>query len=365
MADVAEAAAAQSANDIEHVRAGLRKFYGIEATTIDLLDAGSTPNHNVLASSGKRYLVKALRTRLGAWVPENAAKVTALAAFAAKHGVPTPAPLGTLDGALVAIEKGPLEDETTHFVILDWAVGYQRADALVAADPDTAGPLLEQLGGVMARLHLMPIPEDVRLTAPEAPGEHALCDMGTFLECASDPTTLLPGRSTEDAEWFRSWLPKLAAFWKRVSPESAGVCHGDAYLDNVLVKADGPSLDVLLIDWEDACVTNPVIDLAACAVGTCFTLCLGEGTEDVQASLVEARLAALVSGYQKQRALCDADKALLCPAMQACAWACGVFRYGRYLDGVADLKTHKYGQLIEVVKMLDELGPRFDAVAFR
>merc|ERR1712086_401000 len=154
-----------------------------------------------------------------------------------------------------------------------------------------------------------------------------------------------------------------ANFWEGI-PGPAVLCHGDAYLDNVLVQDGSSAPELMLTDWEDSCKSNAVVDLAACAVGTCFTLSLGEGSEDVSVALVRERIVALVTGYQTQRTLSDADKSLLRPSMQVCAWACGAFRYGRFLEGVTDVKTRKYGQLIEVVKMLDDLGTAFEELVF-
>jgi len=351
--------------ELAHVRTALLQHYGIEASEIALLVAGSTPNLEAKdAVTGMRFLVKALRSRLGDWVAENACKVTAIAAHVSSLGVPTPAPVKATDGALVVKETGPRDGEETNFVVLEWAEGYQRADNLIGAEPDKANEVLRKLGGILAGLHSLATPTGVTLTAPDAAGEHALCDMGTFLEHSTNPDSLFEGQTGDDAKWFRSWLPRLTKFWKTM-PGPAVLCHGDAYLDNVLVKADGSTLELMLVDWEDACATNPVVDLAACAVGTCFTLCLGEGSKDVAVELVQDRLAALVSGYAERRPLSTEEMALLRPSMQACAWACGAFRYGRYLEGVSDLKTVKYGQLIEVVKILEDLGSDFDARAFR
>mmetsp|Transcript_107123 Transcript_107123/g.301485 ORF Transcript_107123/g.301485 Transcript_107123/m.301485 type:complete len:355 (+) Transcript_107123:73-1137(+) len=351
-----------AAADLAHVREALVRRYGIEASDIELLDAGSTPNHAVTAVTGAKFLVKALRSRLGQWVAENAQQITAISAHAVVHSLPTPAPVRATDGGLVAVEHGPREDEETHFVVFEWAEGYQRADHFLVAEPGAEGGLLAILGALLAKLHSLPPPADIAIPAPEAPGGHCLCDMGSFLEFAGDTASLFQGQDSEDARWFRKWLPALAELWRRM-PGPAVMCHGDAYLDNVLAKAGTP-LELMLVDWEDACTTNPVVDLAACAVGTCFTLSLGEESENVSVELVRERLAALVGGYVRQRPLGDADRALLRPSMQACAWACGAFRYSRFLEGVADVKTRKYGQLIEVVNILEDMGDDFDAIAF-
>mmetsp|Transcript_68208 Transcript_68208/g.118762 ORF Transcript_68208/g.118762 Transcript_68208/m.118762 type:complete len:408 (+) Transcript_68208:47-1270(+) len=402
-------------SEIEHVRAALSSHFGIEASEVKLLvDAGSNPNHVVTAAStGQQFLVKALRSRLGAWVAENARQITAIAAHVASNGLPTPGPIPTLAGGaqiisvgddvevkitgeqgrvtmsnghahkvcskwylteelkmrggFVAVVEGPADGEMTHFVVLPWAVGYVRADNLLAQSPAFASAVLQQIGSILAKLHSLPLPDGLVLPRPEAPGGHNLCDIGTFMECASDPASLFPGQESEDAKWFRSWLPNMVELWKDV-PEPTVLCHGDAYLDNVLAKQGGDApedLSLLLIDWEDSCMTNPVADLAACAVGTCFTLSLGgEGSEDVAVEMIKDRLIALVAGYQQQRLIPSAERALLRPMMQACAWACGCFRYGNFVAGDTGLKSRKYRQLIEVTNILSDMGSEFEALAF-
>merc|ERR1712216_924708 len=167
-------------------------------------------------------------------------------------------------------------------------------------------------------------------------------------------------------------MGKIVAMFQRM-PGPMVLCHGDAYLDNVLAREseadpNDPSKPqatlLMLVDWEDSCLSNPSLDLAACAVGTCFSLSLGEGSEDVKVELIKDRLVALVAGYQKVRILPDAERSMLQLMMQACAWACGAFRYGRFLEGVTDVKTRKYGQLLEVIKILEDMGEDFNAVAF-
>jgi len=341
--------------DLEYVQAALLRHYGIEVKHIEALAAGSTPNHHVIAQDGTEFLVKALHSRLGQWVSENARQITALAAHASSHGLATPAPVRTTSSFLTLCEPGPREDEETHFVVFAWAVGFQRADHFVAATPSDADAVFCELGELLAHLHALPVPSDVVLPKADAPGGHSLCDTGSFLDYASDISSLYRGQDTADAMWFRSWLPRLVEFWTTL-PDGETMCHGDAYLDDVLVKVvEGAGLQLMLVDWEDSCVTHPVIDLACCAVGTCFTLTLGEGSANIEVELVAARFRALLAGYERGRAINSAERLLLRPAMQVCACACGAFRYGRFLEGVADVKTRSYGQLVRVVEILEEM----------
>eukprot|EP00929_Paragymnodinium_shiwhaense_P082129 TRINITY_DN4317_c0_g1_i1.p1 TRINITY_DN4317_c0_g1~~TRINITY_DN4317_c0_g1_i1.p1 ORF type:complete len:359 (+),score=72.00 TRINITY_DN4317_c0_g1_i1:80-1156(+) len=355
-------AEAEAAAELEHVRDALKRFWNMDARDIKLLDAGSTPNHAVTTADGVQYLCKALRSRLGAWVAENALHVTNVAAHASKNGLPTPPPVPSADGRLVVVEKGPGPDEETHFVVLEWAVGYQRADSHLLADPSLETVMLHNLGGLLAKLHKLPLPA-FEVPRADAPGGHCLCDMGTYIEYASKPLDFFKGTESADADFFRSWCPKFAALFKDL-PEPLVLIHGDCYLDNVLSKPAQPAPELLLIDWEDSCLTHPMADLGACAVGTCFVLSLGEDTADVKVELIRPRLAALIKGYNAERPINEAERKLLRPLMQACAWACGAFRYGRYLEGVTDLKTRKYGQLIEVVNILEGMIAEFDSVAF-
>jgi len=353
------------ASDLQYVQAALLTHYGIHVKQIKALAAGSMPNHHVTAQDGTEFFVKTLHTRLGQWVVDNAHQITALAKHASTHGLPTPAPVRTINSALTVCEPGPRKEEETHFAVFEWAVGFQRADHFVAATPSDGLGVLSELGGLLAHLHTLPLPSDVVLEKANAPGGHALCDTGPFLECADDASSLYKGHYTPDAVWFRGWLPRLASFWTSL-PDGEAMCHGDAYLDNVLVRAaEGAGPKLMLIDWEDSCVTHPIVDLAACAVGTCFTLTLGEDSADVEVEFVTARFRALLAGYQRGREISSAERLSLRPAMQVCAWACGAFRYGRFLEGVADVKTRSYGQLVRVVEILDEMSAsKFEELAF-
>lgn len=351
--------------DRAHTSDALSKRFSIKSAEIKLLDAGSTPNYHVKADDGKQYLCKALRTRLGDWVADNASQITTLAAHLSKHGVPTPKPVPTSDGALVAVESGPRPDETTYFVVFEWAVGYTRADKYLAEAPAADEALMTQLGSILAKIHALPLPAGVELLQADAPGGHVLCDMGTWLENVADPSAWFKGDEDKDAVFYRTWLPKFAELFKTL-PGPRKMIHGDCYLDNVLAmptEGDG-ALSLSVVDFEDSCLAHPVADLAACAVGTCFVLTLDEESVDVKVELIRPRIAALVKGYEKECKLSEEDKGLLLPLMQACAWACGAFRYGRYREGVRDPKTNKYAQLNEVVEILESLKGEFNAFAF-
>jgi len=355
----------QATGELEYVRAALLKHYGIQVEHIEALAEGSMPNHHVTAKDGTEFMVKALYNRMGQWVTENAHLITALAEHTSTHGLETPAPVRTTKGALTVSEPGPRKDEETQFVVLEWAVGFQRADHFVAANPTNAEAVMFELGETLALLHAIPLPGDVVLSKADAPGGHKLCDMGEYLQCASDSNSLYKGHDTADAMWFRGWLPRLVNFWTNL-PDGEVMCHGDAYLDNVMVRAvDGGGPELMVLDWEESCVTHPVVDLAACAVGTCFTLALDEDSAHVQVELVTARFRALLAGYERSRGLSSAERMLLRPAMQVCAWACGARRYGRFLEGLADVKRRNYGQMVRVVEILDEMNTgKFEELVF-
>merc|ERR1719223_647667 len=94
--------------------------------------------------------------------------------------------------------------------------------------------------------------------------------------------------------WSRRWSRRRPRGW----PTGSSFKYGDAYLDDVLVKDSDTGPEIMIIDWEDSCKSNPAVDLAACAVGTCFTLTLDEESKDTSVEFVTGRFAALVRGYQ-------------------------------------------------------------------
>ncbi len=84
-----------------------------------------------------------------------------------------------------------------------------------------------------------------------------------------DPLREIRRLDGETTPWLRERLPRaqrdaLEGRWARSSEVLHGrtpvVCHGDAWFGNMLVSSGRLSA---LLDWEDACVADPVLDLVA------------------------------------------------------------------------------------------------------
>ncbi len=169
----------------------------------------------------------------------------AVLAHVASHGIPVARPLHLVDGA-----GGPL-------LLLEHVVG-----TTTPAPGEVPGALV-QLADVVARLHALDVADGA------VPGLRAIEDpVGGLLGCldADPPAAGLPvGRALAD---LRRALLDVAA-GDRPAVRSA-LLHGDVWPGNALWR-DGRL--VALLDWEDACLGDPMADLAcarielACAHG--------------------------------------------------------------------------------------------------
>jgi aminoglycoside phosphotransferase len=113
-----------------------------------------------------------------------------------------------------------------------------------------------QLGGFLARLHRVDVDTAVRLGAPDA--ERARQATLATLEQFHD--SVLPLLDHEDRAAGSALLDRLAA----ATPVPA-LIHGDLGADHI--RVEGPMVTGI-IDWTDACVGDPALDLAWTAFGT-------------------------------------------------------------------------------------------------
>jgi homoserine kinase type II len=194
-------------------------------------------------------------------------------------GVPCPTPLLTRDGQMTV----PILDRPS--VLLPWLAGQTPTQATPA--------LLHGVGALLAKLHLagqsyppsMPSLYRRALIAPlwavsaaradaVLPGSHAV--LQDLLDRGAD--------TPDDAS-----LPR-------------GAIHGDVFLDNLLVDANGGLTAIL--DFNYACSDSLLYDLAMAINGTCWQ------DDGFAPSLVQA----LLQGYQSVRGLEPAERLGL-PAM--------------------------------------------------
>ncbi|MEM7116757.1 MAG: phosphotransferase [Chloroflexota bacterium] len=77
-----------------------------------------------------------------------------------------------------------------------------------------------------------------------------------WLKVAQDPEPFL-GLGLVDGDWLETHLPLLLEMEEKCEEAGTAVTHGDIRSDNLCITASG----VKLIDWPEACLSNPRLDL--------------------------------------------------------------------------------------------------------
>jgi thiamine kinase-like enzyme len=110
---------------------------------------------------------------------------------------------------------------------------------------------------------------------------------------ADDPRPFLNLRLAS-SDWLSRALPKLVEAEATCRTDGLAVTHFDLRSDNICATAAG----VKFVDWPEACLGNPALDLGFWLPSLCF-----EGGPQPDALLANAPdVAALVSGYFAARA---------------------------------------------------------------
>ncbi len=206
----------------------------------------------------------------------GARKETAMLERLARTGVPTPAPLRRLDGALVSTVRAK------PAALFPWREGTMRCQAAVSPDD------VRLVGEALARVHVA--------------GAHEAVEAGRFR--FEDLGRRLDRIESSGDERFASRVPALrlaltTAHGARNPRLPRGLIHSDLFRDNVLWGPDGRV--VALLDFESACDGTYAYDLMVTVLAWCF------GDE------LEPRLAtALRAGYESIRPLTEIEKAALC-----------------------------------------------------
>lgn len=118
-----------------------------------------------------------------------------------------------------------------------------------------AGQVAAQLGGVLAALHSAPAGVMAGLAGVDDRGPAAWRDEATGL--LARVATALPPGPRRAARRLLDDGPPVDAF-AQVTP---AFTHNDLGIEHVLVSADGGRV-LGIIDWSDAAVTDPAVDLA-------------------------------------------------------------------------------------------------------
>jgi homoserine kinase type II len=209
----------------------------------------------------------------------GARKETAMLERLARAGVPTPAPLRGVDGALVFTVRGK------PAAVFPWKEGTIRCQ--VGVTPDHT----RLVGEALARVHLAGAEE------PVDPGRFRYEDLGRRLDliASSDDERFSPLAAP-----LRDALARIHAARDAGLPR--GLIHSDLFRDNVLWGGEGGRDHVAaLLDFESACRGTYAYDLMVTMLSWCFS------------DRFESPLAAAMrGGYESIRPLTAPEKDALC-----------------------------------------------------
>lgn len=267
------------------------------------IDAGSRNTSYLIESAEGRFVVTVLERHS----PQAAEACVALLHELVTQGFPAPSPRRTLGGDWVFLHR--LKPAFLTTFVDGQSTGQLHGDALA------------ELGALLARLHRSSVS----------------CDPQPALRITEEDVSWLE-RAAEDpfARWVLSLLGRNEAVLRRNSERVP--THGDPFRENVIVRPDGR---LVLIDWEEASLDLPGIDLGVALLAHCAGHALDASRAEV-----------FLSGYRA-----DGGAPLsLAEAMEFAAYAGLVLvyrRYRRYLAGIASVARYQSMQ-----KLVDSLFKR-------
>ncbi|RXZ72455.1 phosphotransferase [Agromyces albus] len=247
--------------------------YGLHATGDPKPLEGGEDNGNFRIATDKGEVV--LREYRVSGIEKIRAELR-LVAFLGQNGYPTPAPFHTASGELVIEAARPI-------AVFPWVPG--------DVPPEMTAPLAGQLGGLLARMHL--------LTADWTDERIPVIDRLGLLHQGLASRPELDGVD----DWHdrvRDFLEGRSEELERLHELPSGPLHHDLHRQNLLV-ADGEVTAVL--DFDELNHGPLVIDLAR----VFHYLAVDDPDRRLPRDLADAA----VAGYERTRALSDAERELL------------------------------------------------------
>jgi len=202
--------------------------------------------------------------------------------------------------------------------------------------PGTDGMRL--LGGALGRLHALDSSTFTEVSGARAGG----ADAGMARRAAWHPETAVPaalGRleavqgliPADQRELLEQFRAVLLAVQQRAALLPAAVVHGDPWPGNAIQAAPG---QVTLIDWENAGLGMPLLDLGYCLLECHLDAGLPAGQPaawHIQPD--EDRIAALAAGYSRWRRLPPAEQDMLLEGIRFAAAYVGAIHLEQALVG--------------------------------
>ena len=153
-----------------------------------------------------------------------------------------------------------------------------------------------RIGGVLARLHRLPIPAG--FAADHAMNREAMASIAEAAKCP------------DFSGWLADALEHIPRGWRDLP---VGLVHGDLFPDN-LIEVQGGAL--VPIDFEEVCLCPLVFDVGMALAGLANVGCLSRGTT-----------AALLAGYRADRKLSASECSAVPTMVEFAAMATACWRF--------------------------------------
>jgi Ser/Thr protein kinase RdoA (MazF antagonist) len=298
-----------------------RTLYGFEPRSVESLDQ---------YQFDWRGIYRVYDAQAGVWVirlfqiPDAADSFTHTARlldWLAQQEYPAPSVRATIDQQRVGVTDG-------------WAItilSYVEGSVLGMSSADDLGALATTVG----RLHRLRV-DDQSLFAPSRDHPDTIA---TAAQQLANPGANVPAAFQALASNLHASMCAL----QRQLPQQLCLTHGDCWYQNAIKTSAG---QVILIDWDNAGIGLPLLDLGNLLLTAHF---------DLRQPLVlephEASIKAIMQGYQQQRQLAASERACIADAMRFLL----AFQLGSYVTG-ATLVQHA-----DFPFVLEKLRARYQA----
>eukprot|EP00933_Yihiella_yeosuensis_P052989 TRINITY_DN5113_c0_g1_i8.p1 TRINITY_DN5113_c0_g1~~TRINITY_DN5113_c0_g1_i8.p1 ORF type:complete len:406 (+),score=93.23 TRINITY_DN5113_c0_g1_i8:2-1219(+) len=310
-----------------------------ERCTVEQVKGGgySSLNYALNVDHGKEKLL--LRVPVG--LPEASVRrqVAVLKALSLEMKVRSPRPtLGPQADGDHVVSCRTTDGKEAFAALHSWVEGL-TANKLV--NKNESG-MLQHLGSALASLHVAKQPTS-ELGLKDVASDSYMQDYMHWpaefsWQDGFDEVVKHAGESVDFVEFLRDrWKPARLAL--EAVGLTRGLLHGDPFLDNLMVGAEGATL----IDWDEAAMGPLAYDLASALVGSCF---------NKAGQLLSSRMLDILTAYNKIRPLAAAEKKDLPKFIQANALIVAWYRWRAFHVEVTDAPEDAKQSYLDMVRLV-------------
>tara|TARA_B110000208_G_scaffold91566_1_gene115182 strand:+ start:87 stop:2225 length:2139 start_codon:yes stop_codon:yes gene_type:complete len=230
----------------------------------------------------------------------------------------------------------------------------KAADAVLRSssdDADLAAALLRGVGGELAALHSLEVPAGAAALR-EAETDNGCCLVAQHID-GRYWARIMASPHVEGhpfVDLYRSAVEELReAMATKGLPR--GICHGDPFLDNMLVDPSTGSLRGF-VDFEDGAIGPLIFDIACACVAACFRLETLRGSSWQHLDLTRLRF--LLEGYCAIRPFTPTERSMFCVFMRVALLCNSTWRFVQFNIDHRELKAQRNAHV--------ELADRIEAL---